>query len=151
MQGSGADGRIVSRDVLASQPAVATPMAPPPPGASFTDIELSSMRKVGEVTSFWSIFYQWFSYTDHSEETPGVQAEYSTLLSGSRHQHHQSSQVKFWLQTPWTTLVPSSSCQWPPLGQSVSQLTRLLSEVDYVLYIAFYHYAACIMYIILTS
>lgn len=51
VQGTGADGRIVSHDVLTSRPLVAPPMAPPPPGASFTDIELSGMRKVCKMNS----------------------------------------------------------------------------------------------------
>lgn len=51
VQGTGADGRIVSRDVLSTgQPSMvpAPVMSQPMPGASFTDIELSSMRKVWE-------------------------------------------------------------------------------------------------------
>lgn len=43
VQGTGQGGRVVSRDVLSRQPAVTPHVVP---GASYTDMELSSMRKV---------------------------------------------------------------------------------------------------------
>ena len=43
IQGTGMDGRIVSRDVLGATP-TATPTTIAP-GAEFTDIDLTSMRK----------------------------------------------------------------------------------------------------------
>ena len=49
MQGTGFGGRIVSRDLLSSQQAAgASQPVVTPPSAGFTDLDLSSMRKVGE-------------------------------------------------------------------------------------------------------
>ncbi len=46
--GSGPDGRIVSRDLPSVAPPSPLPVAVAP-GAAYTDIELSNMRKVGGV------------------------------------------------------------------------------------------------------
>ena len=56
IQGTGMDGRIVSRDVLQATP-TATPTVIAP-GAEFTDIDLTSMRKACTIfpTSIMSFF-----------------------------------------------------------------------------------------------
>ena len=89
VQGTGAGGRIVSRDVAAA--GVAAPATGPSTAGPYQTIELSNMRKVSTLIILWgSVHLMYISdvaFSDHCKTSPRGEAEYPSLLSDCGYQH----------------------------------------------------------------